>query len=237
MTIENARRELPIWAREEFKAEFGNLNSELKEQPKRIRMTAKQEWFVKRYGPALAIIGALAVYSILLCVITGSIVRHNTAAEVRAQVTSEMRASFQTYLDEQKAEESAKYFLTGEASREAAVNQEADAIARAIGTMATKRQKQTMTWNILVRVDNPAYPNTVQEVIAQPQQWMFYSENNPIREDDRQLALEQLQLWHEGRYPAGLSTTYVYGEWSQTDYVLRDRWEKDSSTNYWRMPE
>ena len=83
----------------------------------------------------------------------------------------------------------------------AAMDQEADAIARVIGTMSTKRMKLTMMWNILVRVDSPFYPNSVSEVVAQPQQWMFYDEKNPIREDDKQLVLEQLKLWHEGRYP------------------------------------
>lgn len=237
MTIENARKELPIWAdSEKFHAEFGMRNSEIKENW-RMRLSLKQERFLKRYGPALVFILVLAVYTVSLCCVTGSIVRHNTEAEVTERVTHEMQARFQAYLDEQKEQESARYFLSGDASREAALNQEADAIARAIGPMSTKRQKQTMIWNILVRVDSPFYPDTVEEVIAQPQQWMFYDEKNPIREDDRTLALEQLKLWHEGRYPAGLSTTYVYGEWSQTDYVLRDKWEKDSSTNYWRMPE
>ena len=200
-------------------------------------MTARQEWFLKRYGLAMTAILLLAVYTVGLCVVTGSIVRHNTEAEVTERVTAQMRGEFQQYMVQQEQERMASGLLTGEASLQSTMNAEADAIARAIGPMSTKRQKQTMIWNILVRVDSKTYPNTVQEVIAQPQQWMFYDEKNPIREDDRTLALEQLKLWHEGRYPAGLSTTYVYGEWSQTDYVLRDKWEKDSRTNYWRMPE
>ncbi len=127
--------------------------------------------------------------------------------------------------------------MTGDASLQAAMDEESDAIARVIGTMTTKRMKQTMIWNILVRVDSPFYPNNVKDVVGQPQQWMFYDEKNPIRDDDKQLALEQLKLWHEGRYPAGLSANYVYGEWSTNDYVLRDNWEKNSKTNYWRFPE
>ena len=236
MTIENARKELPMWAREKFCEEFKPMTQK-PSGPWRMELSLRAERFLKRYGFALALIAAMAAYTALVGVITGSVVRRNTEIEVTERVTSEMRAGFQSYLEEQRRQEGAKYFLSGEASREAALNQEADAIARAIGPMVTKRMKQTMIWNILCRVDNPAYPNTVQEVIAQPQQWMFYTESNPIREDDRTLALEQLELWHEGRYPAGLSATYVYGEWSQTDYVLRDRWEKDSTTNYWRMPE
>lgn len=228
MTVERAMKEFPVWS---------VMPAVEREEPKALKRELKKEWFVKRYGLAIAAILALAVWTAATGLITGSIVRHNTEIEVTERVTSEMRAGFQEYLEEQKRAESARYFLSGDASREAAMNQEADAIARVIGTMSTKRQKQTMIWNILCRVDSPAYPGTVQEVIAQPQQWMFYDEGNPIREDDRTLALEQLKLWHEGRYPSGLSSAFVYGEWSQTDYVLRDSWEKNSRTNYWRMPD
>lgn len=117
------------------------------------------------------------------------------------------------------------------------ISQEADEIARAIGTMNSKRQKLSMLWNILMRVDSPYYPNTVKEVVHQKDQWMFYKDTNPVRDDDVNLALEQLRLWHDGRYPAGLSATFVYGEWSEYDYVLRDAWDKNYKTNYWRYPE
>lgn len=117
------------------------------------------------------------------------------------------------------------------------MKKEADALAKVIGTMNTKQMKLSMLWNILMRVDSPYYPNTVTEVVNQPNQWMFYKENNPIRDNDVELALEQLKLWHEGRYPSNLSSSYVYGEWSEHDYVLRDTWDKTSSTRYWRYPE
>lgn len=188
---------------------------------------------IRKHGVTLASMFLLFVWTVTTCAITA----HNVRAETEERLAAEYEAKLLAYIEEQREAESAKYFLSGEASREAAINQEADAIARVIGTMNTKRQKRTMIWNILTRVDNPAYPGTVQEVIAQPQQWMFYDENNPIREDDRQLALEQLQLWHEGRYPAGLTTGHVYGEWSTNDYVLRDSWEKNSRTDYWRAEE
>lgn len=117
------------------------------------------------------------------------------------------------------------------------MSKEADALAKLIGTMNTKQMKLSMLWNVLMRVDSPYYPNTVTEVVNQPNQWMFYKDTNPIRDDDVTIALEQLKLWHEGRYPAGLSATFVYGEWSEHDYVLRDAWEKNYKTNYWRYPD
>ena len=117
------------------------------------------------------------------------------------------------------------------------IRNEADCIAKAIGMMNTKQMKLSMLWNILMRVDSPYYPNTVKEVVEQPSQWMFYSDSNPIRNNDVNLAIEQLRLWHEGRYPSNLSNKYVYGEWSEHDYILRDTWDKTSKTNYWRFPD
>ena len=86
-------------------------------------------------------------------------------------------------------------------------------------------------------MDSAAYPGSVEAVISQPQQWMFYSDGNPIRDDDKSLAMEQLKAWHEGRYPAGFSDDFVYAEWSKSDIALRNTWEKTSATSWWRMPE
>lgn len=187
----------------------------------------------KKWIPTLV---AIVILTTVFCC-EGLIVRHNTEQRVRAEMAAEYAVQLEAYKAEQAAEAQAQYFLSGDASREAALNQEADAIARAIGPMKTRRMKLTMIWNILVRVDNKAYPDSVSEVIGQPDQWMFYNASNPIHDDDRALALEQLQLWHDGRYPSGLTTEHVYGEWSASDYVLRNTWEKKSSTDYWRMPE
>lgn len=204
-----------------------------------IRKEAKKmlpvwvERFLKRYGILLLALAVLWCDSYITAVIT----RHNTTLEVTEQLTAQYETDYAAKLQAYKNEQAAAQFMSGDKSLQAAMDLESDEIARVIGTMKTKRMKQTMVWNILVRVDSPFYPNNVSEVVAQPQQWMFYDEKNPIKDDDKALALEQLKLWHEGRYPAGLSASFVYGEWSDNDYVLRDTWEKNSKTNYWRFPE
>lgn len=189
--------------------------------------------FIRRHGITVAALALLAAWT--LCV--SSISKHNARVETEerlsAQYAAEYEAKLQAYIDEQEAISR----KSGDESLQAQMDSEADALARAIGPMSTKRMKQSMIWNILVRVDSPLYPDTVEGVIAQPQQWMFYDAENPIRDDDRDLAREQVERWHEGRYPAGLTVEHVYGEWSGDDYVLRDTWEKTSTTNYWRMPE
>lgn len=191
--------------------------------------------FIRQHGIALIVVAALAIWTVTTCSIAAHNARVKTTEELTAQYSAEYDAKIQAFYDAQEAAKAAENEALQ--SAQAQMEREADALARLIGTMKTKRMKQTMIWNVLVRVDNPTYPGSVEEVIGQPSQWMFYSERNPIREDDRQLALEQLAIWHDGRYPAGLDSSFVFGEWSENDYVLRNTWDKNSSTLYWRMPE
>lgn len=191
--------------------------------------------FFRQHGIALMVVVALIIWTVTTCSIAAHNARVKTTEELTAQYSAEYEAKIQAFYDAQEAARVAENEALQ--SAQAQMEREADALARLIGTMKTKRMKQTMVWNVLVRVDSPTYPGSVEEVIGQPKQWMFYDESNPIREDDRQLALEQLQIWHDGRYPAGLDKTFVFGEWSENDYVLRNTWDKNSSTLYWRMPE
>lgn len=195
-------------------------------------LLGEKTWnFLKRHGVTLAVLVFLSLWTFT----TSTIAAHNARVDTVQRLEAEYEAKIQAFYDEQAAAKIANDAALQEA--QAQMEREADALARLIGTMRTRRMKSTMLWNVLVRVDNPNYPNSVEEVIAQPLQWMFYDPANPIREDDRDLALEQLALWHDGRYPAGLSREFVYGEWSENDYVLRNTWDKNSATLYWRFPE
>lgn len=189
--------------------------------------------FAKNNGILIIAVIALIVWTALVWIISGSVSTKKTTKELTAKYDNEYELKYQAFQDEliELSTPSPDEVLENQ------IRKEADEIARVIGTMKSKRQKQSMLWNILMRVDSPYYPNTVTEVVNQPSQWMFYDSKNPVRDDDVNLALEQLRLWHEGRYPAGLSSTFVYGEWSEHDYVLRDTWDKTYKTNYWRMPE
>lgn len=189
--------------------------------------------FIRRHGILLIGLAALIAWTAIIWITASATSKKKTTAALTAKYDSEYEMKMQAFKDELVELNTP----TPDQVLEKQIRQEADEIARAIGTMSSKRMKQSMLWNILMRVDSPYYPNTVKEVVRQPSQWMFYNEGNPVRDDDVNLALEQLRLWHEGRYPAGLSSTFVYGEWSEHDYVLRDTWDKTYKTNYWRMPE
>lgn len=200
---------------------------------KKAKEKLSKSEFVRRYGIACTALAALAVWTALVWITAE---RHG-AIKTTELLTAEFEQEYTLMTESFKAEWITEHTPTADEQAEAQIKAEADSIARAIGTMKSKRQKLSMLWNILMRVDSPYYPNTVEEVVNQPQQWMFYDSKNPVRDDDVELALEQLKLWHDGRYPAGLSSTLVYGEWSEHDYVLRDTWDKTYKTVYWRFPE
>lgn len=189
--------------------------------------------FIRRHGITVVALALFAAWTFGVSAVSKHNARVEAEERLSAQYAAEYEAKLQAYIDEQNAIRRA----VGDESLQAQMEREADALARAIGPMKTKNMKLTMCWNILARVDSPFYPDTVEDVVNQPQQWMFYDAGNPIRDDDRELVLEQVKLWHEGRYPAKFTNAFVYAEWSSNDYQLRDTWEKTSRTEYWRYPE
>lgn len=209
---------------------YGEHREDLRQAVKRA---ATQ--FIRQYGILLAALILFGAWTWGVSAVTARRVEKETTARLSEQYAAEFEERMNAYISQQEAIER----VIGDGSMQAQIEREADAIARVIGHMKTKRMKQSELWNILMRVDAPGYGDTVEEVVSTPDQWIFFDPDasNPIREDDRQLAIEQLKFWHEGRYPAGLDSTFVIGEWSENDYVLRNKWEKNSSTLYWRMPE
>ena len=197
------------------------------------RKSVRSSSFMQKHGILLIALIAIIIWTSAVWLISAAVSTKKTTTKLTEKYDRDYEIRMQAFQDELIELNTP----TPDEVLEKQIRKEADEIARAIGTMSSKRQKQSMLWNILMRVDSPYYPNTVTEVVNQPSQWMFYDSRNPVRDDDVSLALEQLRLWHEGRYPAGLSSTFVYGEWSEHDYVLRDTWDKSYKTNYWRMPE
>lgn len=117
------------------------------------------------------------------------------------------------------------------------IESEAEYIAKVIYGVAknhTAADKKAVVWCILNRVENYAYPDTVEEVCEQPKQWMGYSSDNPVLTNLYELALEELKIWHSnGHRP--LSSEYIYLAWSSQEILLRDTFEENKSTRYWRM--
>ena len=52
-------------------------------------------------------------------------------------------------------------------------------------------------------MDNPSreFDSTLEDVIAKPEQWMFYDPDSPVTDTLYQIALEEVTRWHEGERP------------------------------------
>ena len=194
----------------------------------------KERAHMKRRDPRIAkylpnaAVGLLAVL-IVLVAWRFSIDRAVEKAEnrVREQYIAEMQAY--------KAEQEALKEAESKATDILVIDRESEALAKVLyGVKSNSTDDlKTYVWCVLNRVDNPNYPDTVEDVIAQPQQWMAYSEDNPVLEDLYQIAHDQLTVWYSGgRRP--VSSDFVFMNWSPSEIVLRDNWEDGSRTHYWR---
>lgn len=94
--------------------------------------------------------------------------------------------------------------------------------------------KRAVVWCILNRVEHYSHPNTIAEVCEQPKQWMGYSDSNPVLDELYDLALTELKTWYSGGHRP-MSNNYIYLTWSSKEILLRDTFEENRNTNYWRM--
>lgn len=223
-----ARKELALWAE---LPKYENPGLKDREPVKRRRPVWDAESFKKRYGIFLIMAAAFALYTVIL----SGVVEHRTEERVRQEAAIEYASMLEKYKAEQREQEQASYFLSGDASREAFLNQEIDAAARLAAKMGNDTQKGGIICNALARVMSRNYPGTMQEVIAQPQQWMFYSPENKFSTHDREIAEAILRAYYvDGIIPTGLTEEFVYATWSETDYVLRNTWDFGPNTRTWR---
>lgn len=115
------------------------------------------------------------------------------------------------------------------------LNAEAEALARVLYGVRDNDTDdlKTYCWCVFNRVDNAQFPSTLEDVIAQPNQWMRYDQTNPILESLYQIAREQLDTWHADTHRP-VSSEYVFMSWSSNDICLRDNFYEGSNCHYWR---
>lgn len=158
-----------------------------------------------------------------------------------AEINTNHEAAMEALRDElygnyvsQMAELEKYYEYGGDVSQ---IELEAEYISKVIyGTAKnhTANDQKAVVWCILNRVESAGYPDTIQGVCEQSKQWMGYSSDNPVLEDIYDLALAELKTWYnDGHRP--MSKDYIYLSWSSKEILLRDTFEENKSTNYWRM--
>ena len=97
----------------------------------------------------------------------------------------------------------------------------------------SERDLRTYCWCVFNRVDNPAYPDMIEDVIAQPKQWMRYDPENPVLDNLYKIARQELDAWHTGT-TRPVSIDYVYMTWTPSKITLRNAWKDNGFADYWR---
>ena len=195
-----------------------------------------KDTFLRRYGILLIAAAVFTIYTILLSSWVSWRTETRVHAEMDADYERRVEQRIAEYHEQKQQEQAAEYFLSGEASREAFINQEIDAVAPVIAKLSTDAQKYTEASCMLARVMNPSYPGSFQEVAKQAKQWMFYDgTDNSFSAHDREIAKNIVRPYLEsGIIPNGLTAEMVYGSWSTNDFVLRDNYEGSGTMNTWR---
>ena len=237
MTEANARQLLRAWETEPDPIRIYNPNrkagpaEEAKQTRQRKRGLIDVEQFKKRYGILLIAAALFTIYSVILT----NCVEKSTEKRVWEEARTEYAAQIESYKAEQAYEAQKEHWLSGEASREAFINQEIKAGAQLISKEANDEIKGTKLGVAIARMKNKNYPNTIQEVAAQPNQFMFYSEDNTYTQHDWDLAESMIRpLYESGLMPNGLNENMVFFEWNGNTGTARDSYETTTSMRTWR---
>lgn len=175
--------------------------------------------------------------AVMITIISQRVKYENQIAEINAnheEEIADLRIELQNDYEVQIAELEQYYEYGGDITQ---IELEAEYIAKVIYGTARNHadsDKRAVIWCILNRVEHHSHPNTITEVCEQPKQWMGYSNENPVLTDIYDLALNELKTWYNGGHRP-MSNDYIYLTWSSKEILLRDTFEENKSTNYWRM--
>lgn len=181
----------------------------------------------------------ILVFAVLITALFQAVKYKHQIKEIKAMHAEEMkllRVELQSDYDIQMTELKKYYEYGGDVSQ---IEREAEYIAKVIyGYMVVGNHSysdfRAIVWCIINRVEHYAHPNTVQAVCEQPKQWMGYSDSNPVLTDLYDIALAELKIWHSGGHRP-MNNNYIFLTWSSSEILLRDTFEENRNTNYWRM--
>lgn len=185
----------------------------------------------------IAIYILVIILAVFLTLISQRVKYEKRIEEINATHEAEMatlRSTLQKDYESRVSELEQYYEYGGDVSQ---IELEAEYIAKVIYGTAQNHadsDKRAVVWCILNRVEHYAHPDTIQGVCEQPKQWMGYSDKNPVLSDIYDLALAELKTWYSGGHrPMGKE--YIYLSWSSSEIILRDTFEENKNTRYWRM--
>lgn len=95
----------------------------------------------------------------------------------------------------------------------------------------SEEQQKAVMWCIINRCESELYPDTVEEVCRQPQQWMGYSSDNPVLDRLYDMGCEVLAAWESGG-SRNLPKDCLWFDWHGTESITF-RTDFEGKTNKW----
>lgn len=175
----------------------------------------------------------IVVVAVMITALCQRVKYEKRIEEINASYEEEIESIRMDY--DSRATELEQYYGYGRDVEQ--IELEAEYIAKVLYGTAINHadsDKRAVVWCILNRVEHYSHPNTIAEVCEQPKQWMGYSSNNPVLTELYDLALAELKTWYSGDHRP-MSNEYIYLTWSSREILLRDTFEENRNTNYWRM--
>ena len=184
-------------------------------------LSPRTRWMVRQLS--------IYIFMVLLVVLIGLVISRRSYARAEAMFNMRLEQIQESMKAEYEARDAMPLSAEGERIRQA------EAIAKVLYGVKDNNSTdlRTACWCIFNRADSPGYPDSIDEVIGQPAQWMRYSEDNPVLEELYEIAREELDTYLDGsRRPCDRS--FVFMDWSPEEIVLRDEFNASRSTKYWR---
>lgn len=190
------------------------------DEPPRHKRMVRRDRFLRQYGIMIALAAAFTIYTILL----SSLVYFRAEKKFTTLHESQMAEQRELWEREYTAEH---FLLTGEASRKAAMEQDAIALAHDGGVWKTEEAFKAYCWNAVVRSKRVDYPNSIPDVLAQTGQYAFHSPGGAYEEKKFNWAMEVLEQAYADMLPAYLTLDHQFLEMRDggADCILHTNWQ------------
>ena len=191
------------------------------------------KWLLSLAGKWALILLIFVTYSIVLCRTQYAKASKAYEAYYEAWYADQLKIYVETHDAEQAALEAER---NAPPTEEQVKQVQAEELARLLYGVKDNSTDdlRTLCWCVFNRVDNTSYPNTIEAVISQPSQWMGYNHGNVVLEDLYQIAYEEMTKWQSGSHRP-VSNEYVFMNWSASGIVLRNTFNENAATRYWRV--
>ena len=216
-------KECPSWSfPAEYESEHRFVIGEFVKPDRKFGM------FLRRNGILIILAAALILWTWTVHKISYHNGYEDASAEAEVLVAEAVQKT--------KDEIAASRFVADEESKTLQMEYEARQISKAMdgikGITEREDDLRTYAWAIMFRVSNSGYPNSVQEVVSQPNQFMGFSDSNPVVTAKYRIAYECVEAFYAGNWPA--DSKVIYAEWNnQGKVILRDTYLAGRDTEYW----